>query len=152
MIKKELLNKYVPFVNLDKNNKMFWPLDYYLWTKIIPNNFIYFLDKKLFLYRIHDNNFIKNISLMNKQIELIYKQILKNNTDKKISNVCNFFIENNNWVSNFYEWTRIKTIKHILKSFYYNQTKSIVERLWILFLSFMPNFIKNYIIKKYKSI
>jgi hypothetical protein len=152
IIKKELLLNNFPFINLDKTNKMFWALDYYLWTKIIPNNIIYFLDKPLFLYRLHDNNFIKNISIMNSQIELIYKNIISKTSNKELIKTCNFFIYNNKAVSNFFEWTRYKTIKNIFKSFYYNQTKNIIERFWILFLSCMPNFLKNYVIKKYKSI
>lgn len=151
MVRKDLLLNVYPFINLDKDNKMFWPLDYFLWINILPNHYFYHINKTLFLYRIHDNNFIKNITLMNHQIELIYDFIRLKTTDYKVLKICNFYSENNKMVSWFFEWKYKYALLHWLKSFYYNQTSLLFERIWIIILSVLPKTFAQIVIKKYKN-
>jgi hypothetical protein len=108
IVKKELLFKYFPFINLDKNNKMFGPLDYSLWTKIIPNNYFYFLDKPIFIYRKHENNFSKNLEKMYYQFNFIYYEILKENKNEEIIKICNFFIYKNLFIINLFKDNKLK--------------------------------------------
>ena len=151
ILKKSLLSDYLPLRNLDTHNKMFWPLDYSLWTKIVPTTSMYYLAKPLFLYRVHDNNFVKNVSLMNNQLELVYRDILKINKDPLVVNICSFFIAVNRMVSSFFAGNTLKTIEYGCRSFKYNKTKLFVYRSWIMILSLMPKYIKDSILNKFRS-
>ena len=67
MLRKEIFNFFYPIRKLN-NKKMFWNTDFLCWLKIIEKWInIYFLDKTIFLYREHDNNY----SIWNNNISMI---------------------------------------------------------------------------------
>jgi len=119
---------------------MFWPLDYFIWINILPGNYWYHIDEKLFKYRIHNNNYTKNIKIIYNQMELIYNYIIEKNNNPKILKICNCYIEYNKMISNFIEWNNYFALKHWFRSFYYNKKIKFFERIWIITLSMLPKF------------
>jgi glycosyltransferase involved in cell wall biosynthesis len=131
---------------------MYWPLDYWLWADIVPNRWIYYIDKPIFQYRIHANNFVKNKAIMNIQFKEIYEAlIIKYREDKAIVRVCHFFIENNSMMTAFFSHSAIKVWQHGMKSFFYNQNTFVITRIAVMLASFFPWIFIDWLYQKYRQ-
>lgn len=67
---------------------------------------MYFSEKPIFHYRIHGDNFVRQVSTMNTQIEMIYSKIIQQDSDPYIKEICHQFIWSNRVVSAFFERQR----------------------------------------------
>lgn len=107
MISKTIANKIFPLTSSPLwTEKMFGPLDYWTWTRLLPQCISYWLDKPLLIYRKQENNYTKQIVLFNKQLETIYQYYINNNPDdQKILSTCQYFIVINEIVSRMIAWT-----------------------------------------------
>lgn len=86
-----------------KKNGMFGPLDYWIWVQLVPNTIVYYSDKQLFQYRIHENNFVRNVAIMNSQVQAIYENLLQQNPqDTFLRTICLFYMKNNSMMSAFF--------------------------------------------------
>ena len=150
-IRKELLQKYLPICTPSGGIEwMFGPLDYWLWVQMIPNIGVYYSKIPLFGYRIHSNNFVKNITVMNNQFEEIYLKIIKDNSDKKIKKIAWKFILSNRVVSAFFSYNRIDVWKYSVQciSYWWDRRTLLLFLLsffpWII-IKYLYNFKKKYV-------
>lgn len=86
---------------------MFGPLDYWMWVRILPGVGIYYCDEPLFGYRVHGNNFVKNVARMNGQFEEIYLKIISESDNPKVKYIAEGFVLSNKVVSAFFTHNRL---------------------------------------------
>jgi glycosyltransferase involved in cell wall biosynthesis len=131
---------------------MYWPLDYWLWIHIIPDQCIYYIDQPIFRYRIHANNFVKNIAIMNSQFQEIYESLMATYPkNSEILKICHFFIENNSMMTAFFVHNTKNVWNHWLKSFVYNTKIFLLTRVAVLCASLFPWVFIDWLYKKYRS-
>lgn len=142
MIKKELLKEYLPLKNLDKNSKMFWPSDYFLWLQLLPWREFFYTDKKLLKYRVHSENFSWdwNKKVMNNQWIMIFDYFLdKYKNDKNIIKAINYRKYFKESLDNTIMWNKKEWFKYFLKTFEYYKFKFLISRIKLLIRIMTPN-------------
>ena len=151
ILSREILNTDIFESVLTKfGTSMFWPLDYYVWINILPNCTIYNLDKKIFRYRNHENNFVKNKNIMFSQFEMIYQDIINNNQNNhNIINICNSFISWLRMTSALLDNDIINAKKYRKEWFIYDKTWSLPLRLSIWISLYLPKFVRNFMMNLY---
>lgn len=146
IIRKEIIFSVYPFINLDQSNKMFWPLDYFIWLQILPWKTWYHIDMDLFQYRVHANNYTKWVSVFSNQVVLLYEYIIWHYRDNQIIRICNFYINYNLMLAAFFSKEYIEVIKYWFISFKYNSELLFLERLWMIIGSILPRRLIDYFI------
>jgi len=152
MVKKSVLDNFVPIKNIDKNNKMFWPLDYFLWLNMFPDNYIYYIKEKLFKYRVHDNNFSWdwNVDIMLWQTKMIFEYFRWKYKDKNLDNLFEFKNELREWILNAVKWNKLLSFKHLLNTFKYFKLRYISYRIKLFIRILVPNYFIKLILNKWK--
>jgi glycosyltransferase involved in cell wall biosynthesis len=102
IIHKNILPKMLPLDVPMWYRWMYWPLDYWTWTRILPNVVSFGLNKRLLLYRRQNNNYTKQVTLFNQQLELIY--IYYQGKSKQTHNICRKFMCINKIIWNMFAW------------------------------------------------
>jgi glycosyltransferase involved in cell wall biosynthesis len=151
-MQKNLLRQVLPFQNLDPSSKMFGPLDYFVWVQLVPQNPIYWIDSSIFQYRIHGSNYSGNVKTMNEQANMIYDFLLKNSKlDKNTKKYTDFYTECHKMMIWFFTENKNIARMSCIKSFQFNQTKFLLQRIGIFILSFLPIKFGMFLYQKYKS-
>ena len=147
MVKKDIFLKFVPF-KVPGNQKMFWPLDYFLRLQILHTTTFYYIKKPLLLYRLHSNNFSwsDNLEVMYPQVISIYsffKEKYKNN--KKVVAISKYIV-NRSWAFYYLHFkNKKKALSYFLKIYNKFILTDFINKLKILFWLMMPRFIYDMI-------
>jgi len=89
-----------------RSDKMFGPLDYWTWTRMLPHCVSYGLDAPLLIYRKQANNYTKQVRLFNQQLEVIYRHYIHTHQDNpEIVKICQRFIIANEIIGRMIEWS-----------------------------------------------
>ena len=143
MIKKDIFLKYIPF-KVPDNQKMFWPLDYFLWLQILHNTTFYHIKEPLLLYRLHNNNFSSsdNLKVMYPQVISIYDFFAKKyKNNKKIVRICEYII-NRSWAFYYLHFkNKRKAFSYFMKIYNNFIIIDFINKIKILFWLMMPKFI-----------
>jgi len=115
IIKKEFL-KYFKKVNLwkYKSDNIFIPYYLSIWLKIFPKTLVYHINKKLLLYRFHNNNnsWLENHKKLLEQTLFVFNKYKKNYSKEVL--YVNFLIKSKLYLI---DWEIFKSIKLLIKSF-----------------------------------
>ena len=82
---------------------MFGPLDYWIWTVLLPHVTSYHSSKILLEYRRQENNFTKQVKKFNTQLNTIYeyyKNMYPQNTH--LQDICHNYIITNEVIGNMF--------------------------------------------------
>lgn len=151
MIRKNLFDHPYQLLNLDLKQKSFAPSDYFCRLRLLPGKYVYFLNKKLFFYRIHDSNLSRNSKTMIQQTIMIYEYfLLQNASDNRAYNMCKFKIYMSEVLLYLLEGdSSFKILKSLLLTYRFSLLSSFFKRFLVLCSLFLPRIIRNSLFQRY---
>jgi glycosyltransferase involved in cell wall biosynthesis len=149
-LKKNLLNEFYPLFSPNWD-KMFWLLDFFTYMRFLPWKSIWFLDKKIFFYRNHLNNFswFKNNVKLFDENKAIYEYFLNNCTDNKLEKLLKYRLSYLYSIHNISINSKINSLKFLLRTFKYSIKNEIFNRIKIFIRILVPKFVNNFFISLY---
>lgn len=148
MVRKSIVDKY-KIKSLYPENKNYAVSDCDFSFEVSTENYVYYLQESLTLYRRHSSNLSAwNINLLmqlSDLVELYYKEW-------KISkNTLNYKLSQNNIIIALMlleKWDKKESYKYLKQSFNYSIFNSIILKLWTLLLLMTPSKITKLILSK----